>query len=91
MPSWSTTLGVAPTVGCPARWGQISAAAGHGGRNPSAVAHGGRSPCVVAHDGRTLPSRATTAASPLYKGVTAAAASPPSIPPLNLVSLVNLV
>jgi hypothetical protein len=72
LPPWVTVLGETPTVGSKDRWGQ-------GRQAPPAVATGGRSPSVVAHDGRTLPSRATTAASPLYKRVTAAAASPPSL------------
>jgi hypothetical protein len=42
---WDTALGVAPTVGCTARWGQVPAAVGHGDRNPSAVARVARNPC----------------------------------------------
>jgi hypothetical protein len=55
LPSCPTTLGVVPTVGCPARWGQIPTAVGHVGRNPSAVGHGVRSPSVVPHGGRVTP------------------------------------
>jgi hypothetical protein len=54
---------------------------GHGGRSPSAVAHGVRSPRAVPYSGRVLAPWVTAAASPLYKGATAAAASPPA-PPL---------
>jgi hypothetical protein len=46
-------------------WGQIPAAVPHDGRSPSAVPHGGRG--------------LAAAASPLYKGATAAA-NAPSLP-----------
>jgi hypothetical protein len=62
------TLGVAPTVGCTARWSQIPAAVGHDGRNPSAMTQGARSPSAVPHGGRVL-----AAAS---KGPSPAAAGP---------------
>jgi hypothetical protein len=52
--SWGTALGVVPTVGCTARWGQIPAVLRHGGRNPSVVARGAMSPSVVPHSGRVL-------------------------------------
>jgi hypothetical protein len=52
-------------------FGQIPAAVGHSGRNPSAVAHGGR----------VMAPWATAATPPLYKGATAAAAGPPSLTP----------
>jgi hypothetical protein len=38
---WGTALGVAPTVGCTGRWGQVPTAVGHGGRIPSVVARAG--------------------------------------------------
>jgi hypothetical protein len=75
LPPWGTVLGVAPTVGCPARWSQIPVVVGHDGRNPSTIAHGGR----------VLAPWATAATSPLYKGaIVAAAGPPPSLTPLNL-------
>jgi hypothetical protein len=32
LPPWGTTVGVPPTVGSPARWGQTPTAVGHDGR-----------------------------------------------------------
>jgi hypothetical protein len=84
-PPWGTALGVAPTVGWLARWRQIPAAVGHGGKNPSVVGHGVRSPSAMPHGGMVLLPWATAAASLLYKGATRAAAGPHSLPlPLNL-------
>jgi hypothetical protein len=59
---WGTALGVAPTVGCTARWGQIPAGVGHGGRNSSVVAHGARRPSVVPPGGSVLAPWGTAAA-----------------------------
>jgi hypothetical protein len=56
---------------------------GHDDKNSSAVAHDVRSPNVVPHDNRVLALWGLAAASPLYKGATAAAAGPsltPSLP-----------
>jgi hypothetical protein len=63
LPPWGTTLGVALTVSCTPRWGQIPTAVGHGGRNPGAVAHGGRRPSAVLHDSSVLVPWGTAAAS----------------------------
>jgi hypothetical protein len=87
LPPWGTALGVAPTVGCTARWGQIPAAVGHDGRNPSVVAHGGRTPSAVPHDGSILAPWGTAAAPRLYKRPTPAAGPSPTPPNLRLSTL----
>jgi hypothetical protein len=47
LPPWGTTLGVALTVSCTPRWGQIPTAVGHGGRNLASwpTAAGDLAPC----------------------------------------------
>jgi hypothetical protein len=78
---WDTALGVAPTVGCTARWGQVPAAVGHGDRNPSAVARVARNPCAVAHGGSVLAPWGMASAPRLYRRSTPATGpslNPPS-------------
>jgi hypothetical protein len=80
LPPWGTALRVAPTVRCTARWSQIHAVVGYGGRNPSAVGHCIRSPSAEPHGGRVLAPWATAAGRqrPLIKPL------PPPAPSLSL-------